>query len=295
MKRALAFVVVAVAVFGCTERSSAPPTGLSRVSARASVEAAVIPTAGSAEELGEQAASAPSDEAAPPSATQQEGVVLPNAYTNMMGESNNTFPHAFANMRYQQVFLGSELGTVRAVGGFCLRKDQFFGGPQGTQQLTVKMGPTALNHLTLTPVFDANYSASPVQVFSGTVTIPASSGGGTPGDFFFCVEYTRPYLHPAGLNVIIEIVNTSASSLFHFDDFCRGNPVCTTRRVFAVPATATAGTLDATPAGLVMKFLAANPRDKDDCKDGGWESFGFRNQGQCVRFVETGKDDRIGE
>lgn len=35
-----------------------------------------------------------------------------------------------------------------------------------------------------------------------------------------------------------------------------------------------------------------NPVDKQDCKDGGWEQFGFRNQGQCVRFVETGKDSR---
>jgi hypothetical protein len=31
---------------------------------------------------------------------------------------------------------------------------------------------------------------------------------------------------------------------------------------------------------------------KDDCKDGGWEDFGFRNQGQCIRFVNTGKDSR---
>jgi hypothetical protein len=32
---------------------------------------------------------------------------------------------------------------------------------------------------------------------------------------------------------------------------------------------------------------------KDQCKNGGWEDFGFRNQGQCVRFVETGKDSRV--
>lgn len=31
---------------------------------------------------------------------------------------------------------------------------------------------------------------------------------------------------------------------------------------------------------------------KDECKHGGWEMFGFRNQGQCVRFIETGKDSR---
>ena len=31
---------------------------------------------------------------------------------------------------------------------------------------------------------------------------------------------------------------------------------------------------------------------KADCKDGGWEAYGFRNQGQCVRFIQTGKDSR---
>lgn len=31
---------------------------------------------------------------------------------------------------------------------------------------------------------------------------------------------------------------------------------------------------------------------KDDCKNGGWEAFGFKNQGQCVRYVETGGDSR---
>lgn len=31
---------------------------------------------------------------------------------------------------------------------------------------------------------------------------------------------------------------------------------------------------------------------KSDCLDGGWEEFGFKNQGQCVRFIETGKDSR---
>jgi hypothetical protein len=38
--------------------------------------------------------------------------------------------------------------------------------------------------------------------------------------------------------------------------------------------------------------LTSGPVSKDDCKDGGWERFGFRNQGQCVRYVETGKDSR---
>lgn len=31
---------------------------------------------------------------------------------------------------------------------------------------------------------------------------------------------------------------------------------------------------------------------KEDCKNGGWSDYGFGNQGQCIRFVETGQDSR---
>lgn len=36
----------------------------------------------------------------------------------------------------------------------------------------------------------------------------------------------------------------------------------------------------------------ADPQNKDECKRGGWQDFGFRNQGQCIRFVTTGNDSR---
>jgi hypothetical protein len=35
-----------------------------------------------------------------------------------------------------------------------------------------------------------------------------------------------------------------------------------------------------------------NPETKNDCKKGGWQEYGFKNQGQCIRFVNTGKDSR---
>lgn len=31
---------------------------------------------------------------------------------------------------------------------------------------------------------------------------------------------------------------------------------------------------------------------KDQCQDGNWEAAGFKNQGQCIRFVSTGQDSR---
>ena len=35
-----------------------------------------------------------------------------------------------------------------------------------------------------------------------------------------------------------------------------------------------------------------DPETVEDCKNGGWEAYGFRNQGQCIRFVKTGFDSR---
>jgi hypothetical protein len=43
---------------------------------------------------------------------------------------------------------------------------------------------------------------------------------------------------------------------------------------------------------VVPPEAPADPATQDDCKDGGWMAFGFRNQGQCVAFVETGNDSR---
>lgn len=38
--------------------------------------------------------------------------------------------------------------------------------------------------------------------------------------------------------------------------------------------------------------VVSDPSSKDDCKDGGWAAFGFSNQGQCIKFVNTGQDSR---
>jgi hypothetical protein len=41
----------------------------------------------------------------------------------------------------------------------------------------------------------------------------------------------------------------------------------------------------------VTLTYAPLPTSKEQCKNGGWKKFGtkFKNQGQCVKFVETGR------
>lgn len=43
---------------------------------------------------------------------------------------------------------------------------------------------------------------------------------------------------------------------------------------------------------VITIVIDNDPDDMDVCKKDGWEAYGFENQGQCVRFVETGKDSR---
>ena len=228
----------------------------------------------------------------------ENAAVLPSAYTSLMGETNNSFPHTRASIRYQQVFLGSDVVDPTIV-GVCLRKDDLFGGVAQTQTLAIKMGPTSLDYTNLTNSFDGNYSAPPTDVFSGDVNVPAASGAGTPADFDFCIPFTQQYVHTPGTNVIIEVVNTSPSALGEPRDACSDSaPGCTTARAFAFSPTAE-NAIFVTRGGLVMKFMSpappapVNPADKDECKKGRWADFGFRNQGQCIKFIETGVDSRV--
>ena len=40
------------------------------------------------------------------------------------------------------------------------------------------------------------------------------------------------------------------------------------------------------------EVAATDPATRDECRNDGWTGFGFRNQGQCIRFVNTGFDSR---
>ena len=43
------------------------------------------------------------------------------------------------------------------------------------------------------------------------------------------------------------------------------------------------------PTGTATVTFVVGPTDKDQCKNGGWQTFGiFKNQGDCVSFVATG-------
>jgi hypothetical protein len=49
------------------------------------------------------------------------------------------------------------------------------------------------------------------------------------------------------------------------------------------------------PSALAVSAVARVPTTKEQCKNGGWRNFPqFKNQGDCVSFVETGRWSRRG-
>jgi hypothetical protein len=52
---------------------------------------------------------------------------------------------------------------------------------------------------------------------------------------------------------------------------------------------------DGDGVGNVCDPTPSTPTSKDQCRSGGWAVFAFQNQGQCMRYIETGKDDRLGQ
>lgn len=83
----------------------------------------------------------------------------------------------------------------------------------------------------------------------------------------------------------VDIEGAAASSLCPIGTFSDvyGAAVCT--------ACAIGETTDG-PGATACILITNDPATKADCMKGGWEAFGFKNQGQCIRFVNTGKDSR---
>lgn len=52
------------------------------------------------------------------------------------------------------------------------------------------------------------------------------------------------------------------------------------------------GYVQASIARVLSLRVSTDPTSVAECKKGGWQQFGFRNQGQCIAFVNTGRDSR---
>jgi hypothetical protein len=182
------------------------------------------------------------------------GDVLPAAMRTAMGNSNNYFPFGRMNMRYQQMFLESEIPQSTAYLGLSVRQGAY-ATPGGNQTVQMFLGYSSLTPATMSATYDSNFIASSKrQVFNGTLVVPPITGTNTDPTKFatnWVFSAPFPFVKTAGQNLLLEVVNTSTADITMFWDAVSGN--AGTSRLFAQSATATSGTLGLS-YGVVMRF-----------------------------------------
>jgi hypothetical protein len=131
-----------------------------------------------------------------------------------------------------------------------------------------------------------------------TFTLDAHSGpsGEDPGGTFVAPvgTFSVACLHVSGSTAVIGVNGPFSSLLevvdgpvdtfnFSFPPGPLGQDSCSAAPPGIPPLTVTSG-------NIVVVDAQPLPTSKEQCKSGGWQNFGdaFKNQGQCVAFVERG-------
>jgi hypothetical protein len=144
------------------------------------------------------------------------------------------------------------------------------------------------------PAFPAEFTFS--QTFS-TVGLPISGSISIAADDFAAILVNGLLAGTIGSRTDAALAGAASSSLHTFDIgpfLVPGTNVITVQGANGNFGCGS-GPYSCNPAGVVFGgslSFQADPATKDECKNGGWVIFGFENQGQCIRFVETGKDSR---
>jgi hypothetical protein len=144
------------------------------------------------------------------------------------------------------------------------------------------------------PAFPAEFTFS--KTFSN-VGLPISGSISVAADDFAAILVNGILVGTTGSRTDAALAGAASSSLKTFDI---GPFLVPGTNVISVEGAngnfgCGSGAYSCNPAGVVFGgslSFQGNPATKDECKNGGWVIFAFENQGQCVRFIETGKDSR---
>ena len=144
------------------------------------------------------------------------------------------------------------------------------------------------------PAFPAEFTFS--KTFSN-VGLPISGSISVAADDFAAILVNGVLVGTTGSRTDAALAGAASSSLKTFDIgpfLVPGTNVITVEGANGNFGCGS-GPYSCNPAGVVFGGslnFRGNPATKDECKNGGWVIFAFENQGQCVRFIETGKDSR---
>ncbi|MFQ5505542.1 MAG: hypothetical protein ACE5F1_12195, partial [Planctomycetota bacterium] len=186
------------------------------------------------------------------------GQVMPALYQARWGESNNYYGVGRSNMRYQQIMDGADFGSgAKTMTGLSYRQDdRTTGRTGGTQTVKVTVGQSDSTFGNIDFNFDKHFDSKGGKVvFTGTVNLPNQTGRNSDlSNFWQYAKFANPYvwLPLANKDFLVEIINTSASSVLFFQDAASNFELAHSARIYALTATATRATSGTRNYGLVM-------------------------------------------
>ena len=183
--------------------------------------------------------------------------------------------------------------TTNSVGPDCVSKTTLRSGfTGGTYAFRGSRGPTPPSILTLdvellsevTTFSNGTYAYSWTARNVGTGALVGVLCG--PNASLFAITQTSPLFGRAGAD---RLEGTS-------DDLLGPQTYSTALPSSSIQAKTVFCRLASNPTterlAKILVPLENSPSRKEQCKDDGWQDFGFGNQGDCVSYVETGNDSR---
>ena len=139
-------------------------------------------------------------------------VVVPNAQASVVGNGLNIAPFSCAavstSMRYQQVYLGSEVGSG-TITEIRLRQAAGEGafGPTNITGVTITLSSTTAAPDGLSATFANNIGADVTTVFSGNLSLSSAACGAGPCLFDIVIPLQTPFSFnaTAGLNLLLDV------------------------------------------------------------------------------------------
>lgn len=186
--------------------------------------------------------------------------VLPAPMATAFGGSDNSIPFTWSPVKYQQVFLGSDLPRAFTMAGISVRRDEgAIRAHNISVELEIQVGYTTRTPTSMSTTFAANFdSGAPVQVVPrGVVDFPDQplTPPANPGDFYFTIPWPIHFAWTPvpGRNFLVQVTihgNSFGNQIWGYPlDACGGD----TARLFGAPASATTGRLEP-HYGLVLGF-----------------------------------------
>jgi len=140
-------------------------------------------------------------------------VIVPNAQAASDGNMSNIHPfdcHGFVlgSMRYQQVYLGAEVGT-RTITGIRFRRarDGSPFEPRRISDVTITLSSTNAPPDGLSATFSSNVGSDVTTVFAGDLTLSSGESSESPRPFDIVVPLAKPFRFNAstGNNLLLDV------------------------------------------------------------------------------------------